>query len=255
MSSLKDMSGKKRDEKTIRHTELEKQALILLPQLEYCSNVVKLSDPDSKKPLVITFGDIGVSSIRKLDDLYGIALYLRERGLNFSITYDFKHYQPHEDVHYGWAETEDEVEIGIVKGESIGAIDAKIHEIIVSLEGGTGVKTPILTAGGAIEKIEVLENKTSRNVVTIYINSEYVSPKEFRSGKHWGLLYELAVNQFTSFNKGFFDYFNSSKLNPLYSKHGYSVTKILKKEGENILPSIKIATTTQNKVSRQLKDT
>jgi hypothetical protein len=65
-------------------------------------------------------------------------------------------------------------------------------------------------------------------------------------------MYELAKTQEVSFEKGFYDYFNSNKLNPLYT-NGFKVSKILKEQDGYIVPNIEIKLTTQNKVTRQLK--
>lgn len=104
-----------------------------------------------------------------------------------------------------------------------------------------------------IKNIDVLEDKTENKKITIYINTNYLEPKDFNRGKNWGLMYKLALNQEVLYNKVFFDYFNSNKKNPLYAKYNFKVTKILKEENNSILPNIEIKITTQNKVTRQLK--
>jgi asparagine N-glycosylation enzyme membrane subunit Stt3 len=66
-------------------------------------------------------------------------------------------------------------------------------------------------------------------------------------------MYQLAKEQQVSYDKGFFDYFNSNKINPLYSKEGFNVTKILKQEDGAIVPNIGIEIVTQKAVTQRLK--
>lgn len=106
----------------------------------------------------------------------------------------------------------------------------------------------------SIEKIEVLEDKTENKRTVIYVNGNYHNPMSFSKKKNWGKIYELAKEQETDFVKSFFDYFNSSRINPLYKKsRGFKITKILKMQDGIIVPNIEIKLTTQNKVTRQLK--
>lgn len=105
-----------------------------------------------------------------------------------------------------------------------------------------------------IKKIEVLEDKSEQKRIIIYINGNYDKPREFSRGKNWGKMYKLAMMQELSYDKDFFDYFNYSTLNPLYTdRGGFSITKIVKVEDGSIVPNIEIKSTTQNKITRQLK--
>jgi hypothetical protein len=94
--------------------------------------------------------------------------------------------------------------------------------------------------GGKIQKIEVLSNKKDQQRITIYINGNSSNPMEFSRDKNWEAIYELAEGKEISFNKNLFNYFNISKLNPLYTIEGYDVTKILKEMNGFILPNIEI---------------
>ena len=100
-----------------------------------------------------------------------------------------------------------------------------------------------------INIIEVSEDKTENKAITIYINENYSYPRSYRRGKNWGLMYELAKDKSVSYDKSFFDYFNSSKLNPLYAKEGFKITQILKQEQDVIVPNIDIEIVTQKKVT------
>lgn len=106
-----------------------------------------------------------------------------------------------------------------------------------------------------IHKIEILKNEQGR--IKVYINSKYDSdPLDFARGKNWQLMYKIANKEDVAYDnksKEFYDYFNHNKNNPLYKKHGFEVTKILKEEDGYIVPSIKIELTTENKITRQLK--
>jgi len=105
-----------------------------------------------------------------------------------------------------------------------------------------------------ITSIEILKDETERNKVTIYININYAHPREYRKGKYWGSMYELARSEGISYHRGFFNYFNSNDNNPLYAGEGFKRTKILKQEDKYIVPNIKIELVTQKAVKqRQLK--
>ena len=66
-------------------------------------------------------------------------------------------------------------------------------------------------------------------------------------------MYELAKNQSVDFKKDFFDYFNSNKKNPLYSKKKFQITQILKMDGKTITPNIEIKIVTRKAVTQRLK--
>lgn len=106
----------------------------------------------------------------------------------------------------------------------------------------------------SINKIEILEDKTEKGRINIYINSNYESePMSLSRNKSWSKMYELAKTQETYFEKSFYDYFNHRQENPLYSKNGFEITKILKKQDGYIVPNIEIKLITQNQITRKLK--
>ncbi len=103
-----------------------------------------------------------------------------------------------------------------------------------------------------IEKIEIIKG-TGR--LEVYINENYNNKLDFSRKKYWSKMYDLAENKFIDHDKGFLDYFNSGKNNPLYSKkYGFIKTKILKQEDRTIVPNIEINIITKNKVARRLKN-
>jgi hypothetical protein len=107
---------------------------------------------------------------------------------------------------------------------------------------------------GVIEKMEILEDKSERGRINIYINGDYKhEPMSFSRNNRWGKMYELAKSQKVLFEKGFYDYFNVQSTNPLYNTRGFKITKILKEQDGYIVPNITIKLITQNKVTRLLK--
>ena len=119
-------------------------------------------------------------------------------------------------------------------------------------EGQIKDKKINLKKGQEITQLELLKDEGEIKKITVYINVEYNSPKFYNRRKNWGKMYELAKEKQVSYNKGFFDYFNSNLSNPLYAKEGFKVTKILKQESNLIIPNIKINLITQKKVSQRL---
>ena len=90
--------------------------------------------------------------------------------------------------------------------------------------------------------------------ITIFINGDYNNPKDFSRGKNWKKIYELAESRKTDLDKSFFDYFNHSYINPLYTKNGgFKITKIIKERDGVIVPNIKIELTTQKAITQRLK--
>jgi hypothetical protein len=115
---------------------------------------------------------------------------------------------------------------------------------------GNKKTTSKIKAGGYVKSIEILKS-TGR--IKIYINKNYLNELDFIRKKYWGMLYDLAENQSVDYSKGFFDYFNSNSHNPLYAKHGFVLTKILKQENNDVVPNIEIRLITQKKITQQLK--
>ena len=115
----------------------------------------------------------------------------------------------------------------------------------------SGKKKRLAIKGKVIKIIEILEDKTKLKKITVFINEKYDEGIDFNRRRYWGLLYELAERGQIENNKGFFDYFNSQPLNPLYSTYGYKKTQILKKDGDYIVANIKLKIITQKKASQR----
>ena len=106
--------------------------------------------------------------------------------------------------------------------------------------------------GGKIEKIEILRDGTNQERITIYVNGNYSNPMKFIRDENWKTIYKLAEGKKVSFDKNLYNYFNRSKLNPLYEAEGFDVTEILKEKSGLILPNIEIKITTKNKMTQRL---
>lgn len=104
-----------------------------------------------------------------------------------------------------------------------------------------------------IEKIEVLEDETRQKRITIYINTNYEDERNYKRGINWGLMYDLAEGQSIRYKRGFYNYFNSNKTNPLYSKGDFKVKQILREEGGYIFPIIEIKLITKKAISQRRK--
>ena len=103
-----------------------------------------------------------------------------------------------------------------------------------------------------IEKIECLRHETNTSKLTVFINGDYQSPLEVKLKKNWTRFYELADKQQVAWYKPFFDYFNSTHGNPIYSRLGYQKTQVLKFDGGvRIIPKVTIAVITRQKFSRR----
>ena len=114
---------------------IEQQVLAILFQLEYyCDTTTSLPDPKNKNTFVVTFGDIDFSSLRKITDLYSVATYLTDKGLDFSITHDLVNDIPITGAYLDSDHpSEDSVQLGTIKGKSIKAIEEKIKQFISEL--------------------------------------------------------------------------------------------------------------------------
>ena len=111
----------------------------------------------------------------------------------------------------------------------------------------TKKKNKIYNEGGEIKKMEILKQN---GWIIIYINGNYNNGLVFRCRKYWGLMIELATNQYVDFDKGFLDYFNSNTDNPLYIKYKFKKSKILKVNEEKIIPLFKLNFVTQKKITQ-----
>ncbi len=104
-----------------------------------------------------------------------------------------------------------------------------------------------------IKQLEFLEDKNETKGITVYVNKEYGNPLKFNRGLYWKKIYELAKEAEVHYDKGFFDYFNSNQNNPLYGKGGFKLTQVLQKNGDYVVPNIKINLITQKKITQQPK--
>lgn len=130
------------------------------------------------------------------------------------------------------------------------------QKVIERLDVGTkdeGGDDHAVVSGTPVEitRIDVLEDKNERKGVTIYININYENPETFLRKENWSEMYKLAREQYVPYKKAVFDYFNSNKKNPLYSRLGFRVTKILKQENGEIVPNIEIKLITQKAVTQR----
>lgn len=110
--------------------------------------------------------------------------------------------------------------------------------------------------GLLIEKIEVIKSKNELGRVNFYVNGNHQDePISFSRNKKWERLYKLANKEQVLYDKEgkeFYDYFNYSPKNPLYTKRGFGITKILKERDGFVLPNIKISMTTENQITRKI---
>lgn len=117
------------------------------------------------------------------------------------------------------------------------------------LEYKYGINNSKKSINNQINIIEIVEDKTEYKKVSFYINKDYSRPFEFNRNKTWTPLYDLARDQEVEYNRSFFNYINSNKKNPLYSKHKFINKQILKMDGESIKPNIPISFLSQKTVT------
>lgn len=228
-------------------TLFEQEILKVLEMIEYRCESTEILDSETKS-LEIFYTDKNRPPLEEeLTKMVIIEKYLRKNGINFKLTYNFIDEPERSD---GF------IMLGIIKGENIKDIKSKVSELIYELKTKDNKKKLVsnkVDSNQEIKQLELLEDKTENKRIVVYININYDSPIKCRRGKNWEKMYELAKEKETSYKKTFFDYFNSNKLNPLYTKEGFKVTKILKKESDIIIPNIKIELVTQTAVSKRLK--
>ncbi|MBP6858065.1 MAG: hypothetical protein KBC11_02665 [Candidatus Pacebacteria bacterium] len=229
---------------------LEEQTLSILRRLEYQANITRLSDPDVNE-VHIGAHDLDLSGLDNVEDLYRIALYLGNEGLDFKVTFDLRNDVPYELHFQGSGEWEN---IAVIKGKSIKDIEEKIKEIELKLISKKDSKNKVgVKNDQEIVSLELLEDKDEIKAITVFINGDYSNPIFCRRNATWGNMYELARDKQTRFNRSVYDYFNSNKKNPLYKgKEGFKVSKILKKDGSMMVPVVKINLIKQKKISQRL---
>jgi hypothetical protein len=230
---------------------IEEMALRVLRGLEYLM-YSKIPTGKNKNEISISAGDMKRFALKEITDLYTVAIYLQEKGLDFYVTFDLRNDVPHE-LHFQGSD--DWEEIAVIKGESIEIIDAKIKELIYKINLKTSSKKESMSnvnTGQSIKQLHLLEDKSERKEITVYININYSNPRNYNRKGSWKTMYELAKDKEVSYDKSFFDYFNSNKNNPLYKKEKFKVSKILKKKDNIIIPNIEIELVSQKKVSQRL---
>ncbi len=228
-------------------TLFEQEILKVLEMIEYRCESTEILDSETKS-LEIFYTDKNRPPLEEeLTKMVVIEKYLKKNGINFKLTHNFIDEPERSD---GF------IMLGIIKDENIKNIKSKVLKLISELKIKDNKKKLTLNKAGSnqeIKQLELLEDKTTNKGVTVYINVKYDTPRKFRRGKNWGKMYELAMDQRVPYNKTFFDYFNSNNTNPLYTKEGFKVTKILNKEYDYITPKIEIRIITQKAVTQRLK--
>ena len=82
------------------------------------------------------------------------------------------------------------------------------------------------------------------NKFKVVLNGNYKNPIEGdKAISSWSILFRIADEEpieYKEINKGNLDYFNSNKNNKIYTRTGYNLTKILKKERRFVVPNIEM---------------
>ena len=123
---------------------LEREALEILKQLQYRCDQFELfnkkKEGESGVQVEILADEIKIPPLFKEKDrlltLYTIAKYLEGKGLNFTLTPKYINNNPSSQVYEGG----DYDVIGIIKGESIQDIKAKIEELIADLQSKEAIQ-------------------------------------------------------------------------------------------------------------------
>jgi hypothetical protein len=236
---------------------LQENTLEILRQIEY---VLDVSDYPKDGKTRITFGDIDFSVLRKAEDLCSVAEFLKEKKINFELTFDLVNENPASYVSKDCPE-EDDVELGYIKDKNANTIKEKIlrlkSEILKSQDNEKNFKQKDKDL--KIKKLEVKwSDRNDEKKIIVYINDLYNKSHEFKKGKYWGKIYELAMDKKTAHNEGFYSYFNSNSNNPIYTRTGLKLTQILKKDSTELVPNIEINIITGKQVatrSNRLKKT
>jgi len=228
-------------------TLLEEEVLRMLKQIEYCVESAKLLDSKTFKEnkfIEIYYIDKDRPALEvELTSMSHIETYLQKNAIDFRLTYNFIDHPERPD---GF------IMLGRIYAKNLEDIEEKIQELIDKLNSKNTVRKIQLKKGQSITQLDLLEDLNEIKRVTVYVNVEYRNPRSYARKGSWGKMYELAKEQRTSFEKSFFDYFNSNSNNPLYAKKEFKVTKILKQEDKIIIPNIKISLITQKKVTQRL---
>ncbi|MCC6323465.1 hypothetical protein IT400_01590 [Candidatus Nomurabacteria bacterium] len=129
----------------------------------------------------------------------------------------------------------------------------KLYTKYQALDKKVVAKNPLERYGGEVQRIDILEDPKRQGRVKIYINENYHKELDFSRNIRWGGLYDLAERKSINHDRNILSYFNSQQTNPLYARHGFTVTKILKVRDGKIVSNIKIGIITQPKLTRKLQ--
>jgi len=116
-----------------------------------------------------------------------------------------------------------------------------------------------LKKGGKLEFINeiICVRPKSGNKFQVVINGDYQNTiKGDRAKPSWNLLFEAAGGKEVWYDKTFknyLDYFSSNKKCRLYTQTGHKITKILKVEGGQIVPNIKMEVISEKAFKTRLK--
>ena len=116
-------------------TLLEQEVLEILKQLQYRCDEFELHSNNEGKEVEIMISDIDPRNLKRTENLYNIEKYLQKSGIDFSITFDLVNDSPLMHIDHKHP-TEDYIQLGVIKGENIQEIKAKIKELINKLDSG-----------------------------------------------------------------------------------------------------------------------
>ncbi len=117
-------------------TAFEEKILAVTLKLQYLCDVVDAFKPNTEEGIEYCFGDM-FPPVEGQDELEYVVEYLKNYGLNISITFDIRKRDPQE---YEYLKKYGEVKyvpLGIIKDENIKKIKTKIKKIINKLDPGT----------------------------------------------------------------------------------------------------------------------
>lgn len=140
-------------------TEFKKNILTILHKLQERCDIAEAYEPDTKKGIPYCIKDIAppITGPEHLESLWAAVQYLKNNGLDISITLDFER-NLEEVVQNDGYQDEDSVEVGIIKGENIQDIKTRIKELIntLSSERSVPIVENILTEDRLSDNISAL---------------------------------------------------------------------------------------------------
>ncbi len=118
---------------------IEEITLSTLRGLEYLVHI-KIPVGEKKNKISISAGDLRHFNLKEVTDLYTVALYLKDKGLDFNVTFDLKNDVPRE-LHFQGSD--DWEEVAFLEGGSIEILDTQIKELISELINKEDIKNII----------------------------------------------------------------------------------------------------------------